>query len=531
MALEMVKLIEKSPNHIPVDEWGAVDTETGIIKYPIDENDRMFRSVRGEIALPITNLFCNGNQEMSSINYFVMNTKKKKAYASQDMREQICKYLNYFEKFYDDDKELLMVLYHIKISIDYLQKYSINNFVDDINRYIIRNIKLTNKIRRFVDDNYLMHLKSNNKTPNLQFEDKHAKILYEISLIMKMYIPLLTHYIYIHGIRQSEDIKNIIRTLFDLCNSKYLDERGVDIYSKIYEMATNVTSKSKNTDKPLWEKNLIRGNNPTTHIKESVNDIIINIIPKYTYDKNIINFNYYSNRQLLNYKITDISYEYQFTKLSSSKRDDEQNSEYDRYEALLNKKDESIMLQNRVAAEQATRKIKTIYGPFSDDEVNHYKKKLTKNNNPVVNALQKQLLGYLYYKDFGDPITMNAIKNQEDYIKLLIAAKRILLNSGMVILPYIISSKVLRTASRKMINKKDMIRIENNPLYQQIKYKYKNEKIEAKIQEFIGTIISSSYEIIDWDNETNSPSMYDGQQVPMISEIITEELIIFISNI
>ena len=531
MALEMVKLIEKSPNYIPVDEWGAVDAETGIIKYPIDENDRMFRSVRGEIALPITNLFCNGNQEMSSINYFVMNTKKKKAYASQDMREQICKYLNYFEKFYDDDKELLMVLYHIKISIDYLQKYSINNFVDDINRYIIRNIKLTNKIRRFVDDNYLMHLKSNNKTPNLQFEDKHAKILYEISLIMKMYIPLLTHYIYIHGIRQSEDIKNIIRTLFDLCNSKYLDERGVDIYSKIYEMATNVTSKSKNTDKPLWEKNLIRGNNPTTHIKESVNDIIINIIPKYTYDKNIINFNYYSNRQLLNYKITDISYEYQFTKLSSSKRDDEQNSEYDRYEALLNKKDESIMLQNKVAAEQATRKIKTIYGPFSDDEVNHYKKKLTKNNNSVVNALQKQLLGYLYYKDFGDPITMNAIKNQEDYIKLLIAAKRILLNSGMVILPYIISSKVLRTASRKMINKKDMIRIENNPLYQQIKYKYKNAKIEEKIQEFIGTIISSSYEIIDWDNETNSPSMYDGQQVPMISEIITEELIIFISNI
>lgn len=530
MAIEMVRLITKSPNHIPVDEWGAMD-ETGAIKYPIDENDRIFRSVRGEIALPITSLFCNGDQEMSSINYFVMNTKKKKAYSSKDMRDQICKYLNYFEKFYDYDKELLMVLYHIKISIDYFQNYSIGNFIDDINRYIIRNIRITNKIRQFVDDNYAMHLKSNNKTPNLQFEDKHAKILYEISLTMKMYIPLLTHYIYIHGIRSSEEIKDIIRTLFDLCNTKYLEERNVDIYNKIYEMATNVTSKSKNTDKPLWEKNLIRGNNPTTHIKESVNDIIINIIPKYTYDKNIINFNYYSNRQLLNYKITDISYEYQFTKLSSSKRDDEQNSEYDRYEALLNKKDESIMLQNKVAAEQATRKIEAIYGPFSSEEINHYKKKLTRDGSPVVNGLQKQLVGYLYYKDFGDPITMNAIKNQEDYIKLLIAAKRMLLGIGMVILPYIISSKVLRTASRKMINKRDMIRIENNPLYQQIKDKYRNEKIESKIEEFIGTVISSSYEIIDWDNETKSPSIYDGQQVPMINEIVTEELLLFISNI
>jgi hypothetical protein len=111
---------------------------------------------------------------------------------------------------------------------------------------------------------------------------------------------------------------------------KYEEERGIYIYNKLYETATSVVNKSKNPDQLLWEKNLIRGNNTTTHTKDSVIDVILQILPKYTFDKNIINFNYFSNRQCLRFKITDISYELNFSKLSSSKRDSDQNSEYDK---------------------------------------------------------------------------------------------------------------------------------------------------------------------------------------------------------
>ena len=69
------------------------------------------------------------------------------------------------------------------------KQYKVDMLCNDINRYIIRNKNLYFKIRRFVDDNYLMTLSSNNnKTPNLQFENIHAKVLYEISLMMNMYI-------------------------------------------------------------------------------------------------------------------------------------------------------------------------------------------------------------------------------------------------------------------------------------------------------------------------------------------------------
>lgn len=282
---EMCFYVDKS-NHIPVDDW---DTE----EHPIAEEDRIFKNIRGEIILPIHELYGSGDsEEAKQLDYFAMNSKR--SYNSDETREHICRYLNYFEKYYDFDKELLMILYEIKINIDYMPIYSKENFLDDVNRYIIRNFNLTRKVRQFVDDNYLMKLSSNNnKTPNLQFNNAHAKVLYEISLLTNMYIPLATHYMYIHFIKSSEQIQDFMLNLFDLCMVKYEEERGIYIYNKLYETATSVVNKSKNPDKILWERNIIRGNNTTLHIKDSVNDIILQILPKYAFKSNIINFNYF----------------------------------------------------------------------------------------------------------------------------------------------------------------------------------------------------------------------------------------------
>lgn len=526
--IEMATIVKKDKNgkpigHIPVDEW---DTE----KYPIDERDRIFKNAHGEIILPIAETYCGNDKSKKSLDYFVMSVKR--SYNSDETRCHICRYLNYFEKFYDQDKELLMVMYEIKITMDYNKTYSKQAFLDDVNRYIIRNPKLSADIYRFVADNYLMNLSSNNnKTPNLQFENRHAKILYEISLLMNIYIPLATHYMYIHGIHKSEDIQTFMLELFDLCNTKFKRERNVDMYNKMYETALSVVNKSKNPDKPLWGKNLIRGNNTTTHTVDSVYDVILQIMPKYSFDRNVISFNYFSNRQALRFRITDNAYEFQFAKLSSSKRDSDQNSEYDRYEARMNKRNEALTMQNKVAAISTVNKIESIYGPFSDKEIEHYRKKLTRDGAPMINNLQKQLVSYLYDKEFGDPITINAIRNQTDYVKLIIAGKRMLLKSGMVILPYVISSKVIRTASRKIVSKRDMTRIENSSLYNQIVNKYRNPKIEQKIWEFIGIVISSQFEIIEWDEENECPTQIDGIKVPIIVDLLTEELLFFIAMI
>lgn len=519
--IEFVKKVVRKTEHYPVDQW---DSEM----IPISDEDRIFRNVKGEIILPVAEFFNKTDETSKQLDYFIMNSKR--SYNSDEIRLHICRYLNYFEKYYDFDKELLMVLYELKVCIDYNKNYTKSNFMDDVNRYIIRNKNLSRKVSQFVEDNYLIKLSSNGgKTPNLQFEDKHAKILYEISLYMNMYIPLATHYMYIHMIKKSEDIQDFMLALFSLCADKYVQEQNVDIYNKIYETATSVVNKSKNPDRNLWEKNAIRGTNTTTHTKVSVVEIILQIIPKYTFEKNIINFNYFSNRKCLKFKITDIKYEYPFVKLSSSKRDQDNNSEYDRFESRLVKKDEALYLQNKVAAEQTVRKIEAMYGPFSIDEIEYYKKKLTKDGKPIINSFQKQLVGYMFFKEFGDPISMYSI-NQHDYIKLIIASKRVLLKSGMILLPYIISSKVTKVATRKSINKKELLRLQSSKLYSSLKEKYNNPKLELRILDLIGKIIASSFEIIDYDPMSKKPTEYDGKTVP-IMENIYEEVIFFVCNI
>lgn len=516
----MAKLVKKDV-HIPVDEWG---TE----QYPIAEEDMIFRNVWGEIILPISKFF-NLGEEYASIDCFAMNAKR--SYNSDETREHICKYLNYFLKWYDHDKELLMVMYKIKALMDYNANYTQDMLINDINRYIIRNGKLSNYIKKFVDDNYLMHLSSNNnKTPNLQFEDKHAKVLYEISLLTNMYIPLATHYMYLHFIKKNEDIQLFMLTLFDLCNKKYEEEQGIYIYNKLNETATSVVNKSKNPDRKLWEKNMIRGVNTTTHTQDSVIDIILQILPKYTFDKHIINFNYFSNRQCLKYKVTGISYEYPFTKLSSSNRDEDQNSEFDKFESRITKRDEALYIQAKVCAEQTVKRIEVLYGPFSNDEILHYKKALTDNGKPIINSFQMQLVGYMFFKEFGDPLIMNFI-NQEDYIKLIIAAKRILTKSGMIIMPYIISSRVLRMASKKSLNKKEQNVIEPSETFAKIEEIYKNPKITAKLYELMGKVLSSTFQIIEYNTDERKPSDIDGITLPIVNDILDKELLFFITTI
>lgn len=519
---EMVELVESLDPVIPVDIW---DTE----EYPVqNQSDIYFKSIRGQIILPISEFFYTGEDcdKHRQLDYFTMNSKR--SYNSEETRNHICRYLNYFLKYYDTDKELLMIIYKLKVNIDYIREYSIDNFMDDVNLYIIMNPSLGMKIKRFVRDNYNMKLGNNGgKTPNLQFDDCHAKILYEISLMSNIYIPLATHYMYLHFIKNSSEIKEFMRRLFDMCSRKYELRDMVDIYNKLYEIGDSVVNKSKSSDKALWDKNMIRGNNPTTHIKDSLNDMILQIIPKYSYTKNIINFNYYSSRQSLRFKITDICYEYPFIRMSSSKRDADENSEIDRYESSLSKKDESLYLMNKVAADQAIMTIEQMYGPFSDNEIEYYRKRLVDDGGSVINRFQKQLIWYFFYKFYGDPITVKS-NNQTDYIKLMIALKRILLKEGLVILPYIISSRVTRIASRKTVNKKETLEIKSCEAWQQIVNKYNNPKIEQLVLEIIATIISSSFEIIDYDPDSNCPGQFDGFMVPIINDLINSEVLSFI---
>ena len=78
----------------------------------------------------------------------------------------------------------------------------------------------------------------------------------------------------------------------------------------------------------------------------------------------------------------------------------------------------------------------------------------------------------------------------------MIAAKRILESHGMVVLPNVVSSKVLKMPTKKAINKKIVLMIQSDPLWEIIDNIYKDEQIKVDILEKIGVLISSEFQII-----------------------------------
>jgi len=486
-------------------------------KWEPNPNQILFTHSKNIIMAPLTKLFKVEDDKYSKINLFMINTKK--SYNSDALRQHCCLYLNYFCEYFDTDKEYYMNLAQLKFMIDCYPEYNYNNLITDIDRYILQD-SIFSKVKAMVEYNYNLELsyKSANN-PQLQYTNDHGKIMMQISILMNLLIPLITHFAYMRNISA---INDFLLDIYD--HVLYAPAfKGVDIYSKIYETAiSNVTRNEKN-NAGIWVKQDIRGKDTVTHSMDAVTNIVINIMPKYIFEQNMISLDYSSIQRSNKFQITDISYEYSYISLSSSKRDGEDSaSEFDRYEANLTKADESLYLQSRINCQYTIQTIEHQWGPFDDEEIDFYIKELTADDTETINGFQKQLIFNLFYKYFGDTVSINAI-NIRDYIKLMLAAKRMLQNSKMAYLPYIISSKVNKIVSRKALNKKEQLEMQQSQFFPKIQEKYQNDKVESQILGTIATLITSNFSIIDFHNKE-----LHGKQIQVESRFIIEEALLYI---
>lgn len=275
--------IYKPQKFIPVDEWIP------------NEEDIIFRPTKGAIMLNISE-YLNIESPNFELDTFVL--KVKRSYGTPDMTEHMTRYMNYFEKFYDIDHELLMIYYTIKYLIDYEPDYSVQAFFYDIEKYFMSG-SIFFKAGLMNRDNYSLHLNWINKNnPNLQYNDKHGMIMMKISLIMNIIIPLLCHYMYRHPPHNTTEF---LLSIYDILLSKF----DADIYNKIYETAISNVIQSERRNKTLWNLQDIRGNNITTHALECCKNILINIVPKYKYSLNLVHFNYKSILRSTGYQVLD----------------------------------------------------------------------------------------------------------------------------------------------------------------------------------------------------------------------------------
>lgn len=493
-----------------------------ISKWVPEARDIVFSQVDNYILAPVSKYFDTDN----TMDYF--SVRSKKVYNKIKVRTLCVHTLNYFEKFYDTDKELLSVYAKIKFLIDCVPEYNKDALFYDLHRLIINSSFLRIKMDYCNLENFIpVKTKFNGNDMSLYYNNNHICVMMRVSLTMKLIIPLLTHFAYK---KKVTDIDKYLLEIFKTIIQMY--EYEVDLYSKFYETCSTNISKNQRTNN-IWKNQDIRSINSTTHTLFSINNIILNIMPKYIYDNNPVTLNYASIGQGIKYKVTDIGYDFSYTALSTSARDAQDASEMDKFESYLAKADESLYIQNKVNGESTMERIKVLFGPFREDEIEFYRRRLIGDGNYAIQSFQKELVFNLFYKYFGDTTSIKAI-NETDYIILLITASRICKDCKMRILPYIFSSRVIKYTSKKGLNKKESDKVIKSPYYKELEVLYNTHKATDKIYEFIGTILASEFEIIDYPlnySPEDRCKCLNGLIIPKMPDIIINEVLMFASLI
>ena len=163
------------------------------------------------------------------------------------------------------------------------------------------------------------------------------------------------------------------------------------------------------------------------------------------------------------------------------------------------------------------------YGPFDDEEIKLYTDILLKdaNGNCIIQEFQKRSIFDMFYKYFKDVESIKAI-NRDQYIKLVLSAKRILENSNMVLLANILTGNITKYVSRKTVNKRILQYIESSPSYNMVIEKYRSDTIKKHIVSIIGTILASEFNIIDKDPKICG---YTIDTISVIPELVEQVLI------
>lgn len=244
-----------------------------------DGKDLIFTNTKNVIIAPIDSILgLAGTEGADELNYFVV--KSKKCYNSQDLRQHVCMSLNYLEAFFDTDHELLIAISRIKYMTDLWKTYNYESFLNDIKMYILNN-SLKYKVMELIEHNYELNLTYKNITASLQYSNTHAKYLLNMSIMADICIILVTHFA--HKKRMT-NINDVLLDVYDLIMYSYPS----DMYAKLYETAISNTTKSEYKNAPLWSKQGIRGKDALTHSMDSIENIILNILPKYSTKGNIV---------------------------------------------------------------------------------------------------------------------------------------------------------------------------------------------------------------------------------------------------
>lgn len=522
-----IEILPVKPGVVAVDDWYPcwVTNDKGqqVLEWNEPEEDQIFRVVgKKSIWVDFGKMFPYVHKK--SLDEFLI--RYKDSYITKLVL--IRHYINYFIKFYDPDKEFVMNYFYMKSVLD-IEKgqgnYPRSMFIDNLYTTLITP-SIYEKVKKMVEDNYRIDLSQTNTenikySESLEFTNTHAKLLLIASMIIKMIIPIILHYITVY--KDKKEIHNLsmyYKPIFDMIE----ENENVNLYGKLFNSINVKVNLSETKNSVIWDKYEMEQEDSASYTEELLDkNIIVDNVFKYLFIKNIIAFNsVIIDTQLEFFVIKNLNVNYREI---STDKDSEGLSSLDKLEMNTIKIDESLVILSKINIKKTIKAIKKEMNVEITKEEREFYSKFMR-----ITPIGKTLLFYFYAKYFDGYRDLKSITKKQ-YIDLMILMKRALQIKGDIYLPQILSAGIDgRINARTIHNSKLIDKIVSSEVYSQIlSQKYSAlqgmEKSEIIIS-ILSTLLNTQFLYCDYDMRNKL-----GQEINVDFDILSQEFLDFVNRI
>lgn len=427
-----------------------------------------------------------------------------------------CHYINYFIKFYDPEGELLHSYLKLKYIIEETGGRSIKpKAMKKLIYKILFTSSIQSKIKQMTEDNWYLDVTPDPKKKypeELKFNNTHAKILMNLSISIKMMIPIVMHYLNVTGLfdDDSNNITPFFLGTFDMFSGE------VDIYNKLWITVSYKVNRSLSEDETLWHKHEMFDKEERSYIHELVHtNIIRDAIFRYVFNSSPLSFNSVLVEYQLNFMMQTRFTATLINADASGNNSVEGLSGIDKIELNSYKVDEGNLVLNRLNTRHSVAKLKKAmkYRDF-DEAVEYYR------DHHRISPIHIQIIN-IYASKVG--CRDLSILDRTEYIQMMTIIKRMLQMRGFVYLPQILSANV-NMSTRIIRNKKFLSSIESSSVYKNIiedKYSALLELgKEDIITNMMSTVVSSTYTIVDFEDKDRTGSELEFSSADLLSEFL-----------
>lgn len=574
-------------NKIPyVDYWQVIPGKKNSNGDPVISIDPEISYVYPDnymIKLDIRKSFPDKLPQDASVNekdFSVLETFVLDRGSYKNSVNQLCQYIDYFTRFFDEEKEIMALYLYFKNKIDNeCLTLTPSEFCKEIEKWFIwEGSHIRENVYKFVDYNNHIDITYDPKTKRYfngedDFTNEDIRRLLAASTIVKLVIPLVSQYTGVSlifkmfGQEPEYFAYKIFVTLFyaytkppeiklkqkrkrkvrknkrkkpwekgfreqlkkeqEEQQQEEVDESDV-IMLKVYKFISKRVARHKKNHPTIWnQQEGLRGLSASGKEDE--------LVIKYFFYDNFYKINFLHSSVSLMQSIAEYQLNVTINKLRYRKNpmevDDipDQNglSTADKVAQTLPMIDETLIIRASAATQKIIDEIIKEVGEISEEEIEYYTTYCVRDKD---NQTQDLLVQNYFAKRYNGFTELKTMARRYQII-LLIALKRIVEEKGNKQLSYFLSARITgRMTSRLLQNSKYMNKLKSSEMYQRlIDNKYgvlKGDEEQDIILAPISRALNNRFTFVEY----SMPELY-GQIIEFDEDIISAEIMDLIDSI